>query len=80
MSTSYDILESSSRSLWKDDQKNSLYKKVNLGVGLDVEGPLYNETMCLIHSGEPGDHGSARLCAQDVPFIYADFEMDVNSY
>lgn len=39
---------------------------------------MYNESMCLIHSGEPGDVASARLCVTDMPFVSVPFMEDEN--
>lgn len=56
----------------------------NNGLSTDSENILnvgsILEFMCLIHSGEPGDLQSAHLCLENVPVVYEDLELDVNSY
>ena len=52
---------------------------VDIGQGVIHEGPVYNESVCLIHSGEPGDN-SGRLCLKDFPFVWVDINSDENSY
>ena len=41
---------------------------------------VVEESICLIHSGEPNDTRSGHLCLKDVPIIYKNFDLDVNSY
>lgn len=47
---------------------------------MPLEGPLYQEQMCLIHSAKNSDASNARLCVQDQPIILANMESDSNSY
>ena len=63
-----------------NDDGTEIIKKVDLGEAMRLEGPLYTDNMCLIHSGEPKDTASARLCVKDLPFILAPIISDVNTY
>lgn len=49
-------------------------------MGRKLKGEVYKDNMCLIHSGEPGDTASARLCVKNLPFIQAPMDGDDNSY
>jgi hypothetical protein len=53
---------------------------LNYGPGRVLEGPVYNDSFCLIHPGEAGDSSSARLCVKGLPFILAPIVEDVNTY
>lgn len=48
--------------------------------GNKLEGPLYNDTMCLISSGEPGDTNNSRLCVKNSPLILAPIPTTDNTF
>lgn len=76
----FDVMSSDSSKLWELPDGEVVKRTVDLGPGMKLEGPVYNESMCLIHTGEPGDSGSARLCVKDLPFVLASIDNDENSY
>ena len=58
-----------------------MIKEVDLGAGKSkLSGPLYNDTMCLISSGKPGDADNSRLCVQNSPFILSPIETEENTF
>lgn len=80
ISSDIDIQSSETGKMQTIDNGTAVIKKVDLGLGMVLEGPLYTDNMCLIHTGEPGDTASARLCVKDLPFILAPIVKDVNTY
>lgn len=80
VSSDFDIYASDTQKAWQMNNGTMTTKSVNLGPGMELEGPVYTDNICLIHSGEPGDTASARLCVKELPFILAPIVADVNTY
>ena len=55
-------------------------KSIEMVHGSKLEGPLFNDSMCLISSGEPDDKANSRLCIDNSPFIHAPILSDENTF
>jgi len=72
----YDITQSNTSKAWLDKEGNPITQKVDLG-SVILDGPLYNETMCLMHTGEARDSIS-KICVNNIPFILAKIDQPQN--
>ena len=82
VSDSYDILGSGSMKAMNDQNGDQIYERdddYDYGT-MPLEGPLYHEQFCLIHSGRNSDAKDSRLCVPDQPIILANMDEDSNSY
>jgi len=64
-----DILQSNSSKAWLEPDGTVIRERKDLGAAI-YEGPVYNETMCLIANGG--------LCVKNAPFIYASVDLPDN--
>lgn len=71
----YDISASDTKSAWVSPKGVPTTRDFRIGK-YDTKGPIYNESMCLIHQKEANDKDQARLCVKDMPFVYAEVNMD----
>lgn len=78
-STNYDIEGSETKSAWVSPKGVATTREFKMG-NYETKGPIYNESMCLIYQAEAKDQSQARLCVNDMPFVYAGVDMDQNSY
>lgn len=74
----YDISQSNTSKPWSDPDGTQKKQRVDLGTVV-YDGPVYNESMCLIHTGYKADIKDAKLCVQNIPFILAKIDQDQNS-
>lgn len=79
VSSDFAVERSHTKQAWQNKEGTAVIRSVSIG-GEDLQGPVYNDSMCLIHPGEAGDSGSARLCVKDLPFIWASIDADENTY
>lgn len=67
VTSAFDIQTSETRHMQIDESTENatvIIKALDLGMGMRLEGPLYTDNMCLIHTGEPADISIARLCVK----------------
>ena len=77
-STAYDISGSNTKSEWKSPKNVPTTREFKIG-DYTTRGPIYNESMCLIHSAGSADRTSARLCVNQMPFVYAPIDFGEES-
>ena len=80
VSREIDLDASATAKLWTEGAGDVIERSVDLGPGFVLSGPVYNDTVCLIHPGDPGDKSKGRLCVQSLPFIRAPMDTDDNTY
>jgi hypothetical protein len=55
VSQDIDLDASATAKLWTEGDGDVIERSVDLGPGFVLSGPVYNDTVCLIHPGDPGD-------------------------